>query len=855
MLVSNRPGLGEIGWATGSFATFRQAMLESVSRGPRHPADPDDPRWPTETRSALAALTTRDDADYSIMAIDLFAAVADILSFYSERAANEMFLRTARERDSVVRLTGLIGYRPSPGTAATTSVALILDPGATVTITRGLKMMSVPGQDERPQTFETIGGVVADARLGDVPVFGAPQVVAPFDGGARIAIASRPATLVRGDTIILTDREQLERHRVADIVRGEDGEHVVLDRASAIAGADTAGFRLKRELSLFGHNTPPTWSFYNAALAPALRWTERAAGSADYPVNIASNQASYPLDRVVSDLSDGALLLIDLGPAVVAPAKRYRFVIVTSTEQASATRGPMQATVTAVRLTSVTLVMPGDTYTLNSGQSLPAIADVRQTRIYELEWPCLAPRAYRYLAGVSGGTFHLRSDMVADTSLLAKGRMIMLSDGAVRHLAKVTDTLTLAPSADGIVHVAVGFDPPLGQTMAKPRLNANIAPASHGETQADEPLGHGDASRRFQSFRLQRGGVTRLPATPAPRAELCVRVNGELWQEAASLFGAAANARVYTAATDDNGMVTLGFGDGTTGARLPSGASNIVARYRIGLGRDGRIRADQLTTLLTRPVGLRGITNPWAADGGSDPETIEDARTAAPATVRTFGRAVSIDDFADIVRETGLASRCVANWAWTGLERAVQLTVVGPEGARLSSAALATVSAAIGAARDPNIPMILGQVWRVPIVITARLLRDPAWEAEMVEANARTALARLFAFDAQPLGRAVHLSHVAAALQGAAGVAAADIDRFTVRGAGGWSAAALASRGMTSAPVQANIRIFAGRPLTSALDPLTQAGLALDPAVRALPAEQAFVEAPGDIALSIVEVL
>ena len=35
--------------------------------------------------------------------MELFAAVGDVLTFYNERIANELFLRTARERDSVLR--------------------------------------------------------------------------------------------------------------------------------------------------------------------------------------------------------------------------------------------------------------------------------------------------------------------------------------------------------------------------------------------------------------------------------------------------------------------------------------------------------------------------------------------------------------------------------------------------------------------------------------------------------------------------------------------------------------------------------------------------------------------------------
>ena len=64
--------------------------------------------------ATLAGLTTRESDDYAITILELFAATSDVLTFYSERIANELFLRTARERDSLLRLTRLLGYRLRP---------------------------------------------------------------------------------------------------------------------------------------------------------------------------------------------------------------------------------------------------------------------------------------------------------------------------------------------------------------------------------------------------------------------------------------------------------------------------------------------------------------------------------------------------------------------------------------------------------------------------------------------------------------------------------------------------------------------------------------------------------------------
>ena len=71
----------------------------------------------------LGYLTTRESDDYAITLIELFSAMGDVLTFYNERIANDLYLRTARERDSVLRLVRLIGSQLRPGLAATAMLA------------------------------------------------------------------------------------------------------------------------------------------------------------------------------------------------------------------------------------------------------------------------------------------------------------------------------------------------------------------------------------------------------------------------------------------------------------------------------------------------------------------------------------------------------------------------------------------------------------------------------------------------------------------------------------------------------------------------------------------------------------
>lgn len=840
--IFNRPGLASIDLRIGRYSTFRQSMLEAIAHEP-----------------VLSALTTRDDTDYAVTLIDLFAAVADVLSFYNERIGNEMFLRTATERDSVLRLLRLIGYRLGPGLAASAVLAFTLDDGARLPIRRGLKVMSVPGQDERPQTFETLEQINADARLNALPAFGAPQPLAPFaDGRLRIPILKRPERLLRGDRIVIVGGNQMEIRDVRDIEAKPDGEHLHLTGAIGIAATDIVGFKLLRSLNFFGHNAPESYPFYNAdpTVPPAKRWVTRKAGT-DYKLDFPAGSGRYPLEAKIADLKTGALLLVDRG--ATAPAPRFVFAVVEAVDEGPATAGPLADTVTFIGLQPVAPAVASDLLAI-LGSGMASIPDRRLTRIYELATPAVVPRRYDYPSSLTGSTVFVRLNHLIDAKLIQKRHRIVISDGPTRHLATVTSATLLSAGPDGVTHLQIGFAPALGQALARPVINANVARAGHGEMQPDEPLGHGDAAASFQSFMLRRNPLTYRSSGVGieRRADLTIRVNGEEWDEARSLFGRGPTEQIYTLRQDGDGTTIVGFGDGRTGARLPSGALNVVARYRTGLGVAGRVAADQLSTLLERPVGLRAVTNPLPADGGADPETLDDARELAPATVRTFGRVIALTDFEDVARMTGIVTRARATWAWIGLERAIHLTVVGPEGARLSADAMAILHGALAGARDPNHPLILGNLWRVPLVVAARILRNPRYEADDVATAARANLLAFFAFAAMPLGRAVHLSQIMAVLQSAVGVEAVDVDLFQLKGYATWTPAELDRRSATTAPVQPHIRMFDARPrpVSAALDPLALAALSLDPESHVLPAEQAFIEtAATDITLTVVEAL
>lgn len=66
--------------------------------------------------------TSRDPSDLGIAMVELFAYMGDSLNFYIDRAANEGFIGTASQRDSILQLATMFGYSPNKIAAATTTL-------------------------------------------------------------------------------------------------------------------------------------------------------------------------------------------------------------------------------------------------------------------------------------------------------------------------------------------------------------------------------------------------------------------------------------------------------------------------------------------------------------------------------------------------------------------------------------------------------------------------------------------------------------------------------------------------------------------------------------------------------------
>ena len=288
------------------------------------------------------------------------------------------------------------------------------------------------------------------------------------------------------------------------------------------------------------------------------------------------------------------------------------------------------------------------------------------------------------------------------------------------------------------------------------RILANVAPATHGETRS-QVLGSGNAAEAFQQFTLQQEPLTYVPTGGGGgvASTLEVRVDGRLWLEVPQLFGSGPDDEVYVTETDDEGTLTVRFGDGLTGSRLPTGVNNASATYRIGTGLTGRLGADVLALPMTRPLGLRSVTNPLPTGLAADPESPGQVRSNTPRTALTLDRVVSLRDVEDFARTVPGVAQAVATWLWDGRRRFVHLTVAGAGGQLLDAQAVGDLRDEILAVGDARLPLQVQAAETVPEHVGLSVVVDPAYEAPPVLNAVAAALTGALSADnralAQPL--------------------------------------------------------------------------------------------------------
>ncbi len=226
----------------------------------------------------------------------------------------------------------------------------------------------------------------------------------------------------------------------------------------------------------------------------------------------------------------------------------------------------------------------------------------------------------------------------------------------------------------------------LGETMpasTRLRLKAvrsddpfEAVPVRFRPVLARQPLSQTVKDDPDQPPQSATGALLVPPRSAVPDIDLSGTVDARTstWSARRDLLASLPDDPHFVVEVENDGGARLRFGDGGHGA-IPAAGMQFTARYRVGNGASGNIGGGALAHIVTGDPAVLGVTNPLAARGGLEPETIAEVRERAPHAFRVQARAVTPDDYAARAGTAPGVQRAAATARWTGSWRTMFVSV------------------------------------------------------------------------------------------------------------------------------------------------------------------------------------
>lgn len=250
------------------------------------------------------------------------------------------------------------------------------------------------------------------------------------------------------------------------------------------------------------------------------------------------------------------------------------------------------------------------------------------------------------------------------------------------------------------------------------------------------------------------------------------------WNQVASLQQADSSSPSWSESVNEDGVVSIHFGDNING-QIPAAGLSIYANYRVGGGVIGNLSSNSIIDIASPILGV-SISGSSATTGGTDAETIDQIRVNAPRAFTTQQRAVTLADYGNLAMALPAVSQAnaVANTytnitvyvAGTGNTIPTQ-TILDEVTAYLQPLALAGTTVTCTAATQVGINV---GATATPLIIGC----SPRYSPTTIKTLATQAIQNLFAPSNVALGGRVSLSSVYSALYGIAGVQYVNIPLF-----------------------------------------------------------------------------
>ena len=674
---NNRPGLSHIDYRIGSYSDFRETLLRNLNH-----------------EAVLEAWTHRDADDPGIALLEGASILGDILSFYQDLYANEAFLRTAQWRESIADLVRLLGYRLSPGLGGKATFAFEVKNDKPVVVPAGFPLQAQVEGLEQAADFETVEETTAYPSLSKFYLY-RPTYIPDLSGEISVFSIKTSELEAAGVEINAKDRLMLldtvsEATNNAQIVIVKEIEQE-FDRTNiTIEGiwdkggglSEVIAYKLGRTFRHFGHNAPrqivkidsdDSVSQLDITYNRKLHSSTTTTGNTTITPSFTSRE--IPLDIEVESLLIGNMLIIE-GVSVHESAIVR---IIRSFRSGSMAWGSLSGATTFVGIDD-------DMDDLRFGHTHD-VTDIRNLSIHETVGLSLTLKQARQSDPMADGlSLYYFGDSVSYKQLNDRGIAFQKEDGIFLEMVVSTEDKELSDDEEKLRPIFLS-SPLAGDftlsdfSLVDPKVTVygNLVEATQGKTEKEAVLGNGDSRQQFQTFKLPKAPLTyhNSPGeTPPEVPELQIYVNDHLWTRVASFFNVEPQDEIYIVREDANGDSWVQFGDGKTGARLPSGIRNLVAIYRAGTGAYGALKEETTVQAKGKLDRLDKIQLPGVASGGSEPETGENARQAAPGKIQSLDRLVSLKDFESETLAIPGILKAAAAWELVDNVPAIVLTVL-----------------------------------------------------------------------------------------------------------------------------------------------------------------------------------
>ena len=810
--IWNRPALDEINYRIGSYSSMREYMLDQLNKN-----------------TTLQALTHRGADDPAIALLEGNAIVGDILSFYQNLYANEVFLRTADWKESVAELVQLSGYRLAPGVGGEAVYALKVKGDHAVVVPKGFGIkVDLEGNDKTSE-FETISELTAYPELSEFYLYrprfipnitiGTDTFMIPLDAISDDLQINEDDRLLVG--IALPDNASCKRINNAEIVivanTWESFGYLYIKVKGGISGISTSplliAFKLDRSFRHFGHTATPIGVDLSSREAELKQTTYQRSLNKTTGNNIVEpplDEKQFILDQEVDDLAGGKPILIQatlISTTTVKSnksksgqesEKKYDRTLVRNIKalnQGTYTWGPVTGSGTVVELDDILSPHVETPH----GMTQEWTTDIRTMVLHEVaSKPFIIQAAHRTTSSVSGSQLYFYGKQSSHKILKGRVVQIVKSNGQLQ-TATVVDTQNNPEelkNRDFMRRVtldhSVNYE---DYEIENPDVTVygNIVNTTQGKSQKEVVLGNGDSRQTFQTFAIPKAPLTYLldeSQTPAPAPELDIYVEGILWYRVDTFFNNMRDDQIYVVREDKDGKSYVQFGDGKTGARLPSGRNNVIAIYRTGVGATGVIEEDTTPSATGKLKELEKVFMPGEVVGGDEAEGEDNAREAAPGKMQSLGRLVGLADFEAETRAIPGVLKVRADWTASDGIPLVHIVVLTETGTLAAVGkvqnTLNTYNRCCGPARFP-VQVVQGNLQY--IYLKVRVGYGSNRKQEDVEAAIKIALGLigeegngietdkgLFSLKVRYFGQGVHRSQIIAAIQQVDGVTWVEID-------------------------------------------------------------------------------